>query len=610
MKWRKLIALFSVLLMGFSVFAGCDNGENQPKDTYYTITFALNGGEISGKDVSDGIQIKSGSTFDLSGYQPVRPGFAFQGWKSGSTDYAWDAKIPMNSDITLTAQWQANSYTLTLELNGGSLADGEDSFTLTHGQTFDLSALTAERGGFRLTGWKSGETAYLPDETITVTGNMTLTAQWTLDSSPADMFVFDELEDGSVALAGLAEGVTPESIVLSAAYGDKKITEIKDSAFKDVDSLKYVYLDGATELQKIGDDAFANCSNLEIVSLKGLAKLETLGESVFEGAYSYSETIPNSLKVVDFSGCTALKSIGNYAFRYQRTLGKVDLSVCRNLTTIGKEGFAYCEALETLSLPVSLGEISADFFTGCNSLQRVDVAEGNIFLYSEAGVLYDADQTELIRFPAKSKITEYVVPETVTSIRAGAFAGADLLEKIVLPASVSIKTSTVFADCSSLQEIKFGADPSDNLVIDGVLYNAEGTQLLRYPAGKIDAEFSIPETVLVVADGAFLNAVHLRTLKIPKNVISFGDKLKGCSSLERVEVDEGNTAYSSLDGIFYNKAQTKLLRYPILWKGTGESYTAPATLTETFAEYAFQGGGVSEVIGSVPVEPDNGFKSS
>ena len=49
-----------------------------------------------------------------------------------------------------------------------------------------LSKLPPSRNGYTFTGWSDGENAYHPGDELTVTGNTTLTAQWSSNSTPED----------------------------------------------------------------------------------------------------------------------------------------------------------------------------------------------------------------------------------------------------------------------------------------------------------------------------------------------------------------------------------------------------------------------------------------
>ena len=108
---------------------------------------------------------------------PTKEGYLFTGWedeKGNSYPAGEDGKvkITVTGDMTLTAVWEARSFTVTYVL-----LDGETrTETAAYGQNVTL--VEEPRTGYTFVGWKDGEKVYHAGETITVTGDMTLTAEW------------------------------------------------------------------------------------------------------------------------------------------------------------------------------------------------------------------------------------------------------------------------------------------------------------------------------------------------------------------------------------------------------------------------------------------------
>jgi len=107
---------------------------------------------------------------------PSKPGYTFGGWQSDSvTVTSVGGAI---TDITLTAQWQLVKYNITYVLNGGTNNfdnprdyDAEDDITL----------LPAVRTGYTFTGWKNDNNITVTSIPLESSGNITLTAQWTIN---------------------------------------------------------------------------------------------------------------------------------------------------------------------------------------------------------------------------------------------------------------------------------------------------------------------------------------------------------------------------------------------------------------------------------------------
>ncbi len=119
--------------------------------------------------------VHKGTTVTLEA--PTKEGHLFKGWKDekGNSYPAGEegkVKITVTGDMTLTAVWDARSFTVTYVL-----LDGETrTQTVAYGQTVTLGE--EPRTGYTFVGWKDGEKMYHAGETITVTGDMTLTAEW------------------------------------------------------------------------------------------------------------------------------------------------------------------------------------------------------------------------------------------------------------------------------------------------------------------------------------------------------------------------------------------------------------------------------------------------
>ena len=101
-----------------------------------------------------------------------RTGYTFVGWKDGEKMRQAGETITVTGNVTLTAVWEARTFTVTyVLLNGETRTE-----TVAYGQNVTLGE--EKREGHTFVGWKDGEKVYHAGETITVTGDMTLTAEW------------------------------------------------------------------------------------------------------------------------------------------------------------------------------------------------------------------------------------------------------------------------------------------------------------------------------------------------------------------------------------------------------------------------------------------------
>lgn len=82
-----------------------------------------------------------------------------------------------------------------------------------------------------------------------------------------------------------------------------------------------------------------------------------------------------------------------------------------------------------------------------------------------------------------------------------------------------------------------------------------------------------------IGEYAFEYARHIQTINIPASVTSIGKgAFYGMDELEAINVDPDNPAYTSVDGVLYNKDMTVLIAYPA--KKSVNSFTVPSTVTE------------------------------
>ena len=130
----------------------------------YTITFDTAGGSEIAPIMQDyGTAIAAPA-------DPTREGYTFIGW---------DREIPANmpaENVTLTAQWEINRYTVTFDTNGGSEIA---PITQDYGTAINAPA-DPTREGYTFIGWDKAIPATMPAE------NVTVTAQWQLAARMPD----------------------------------------------------------------------------------------------------------------------------------------------------------------------------------------------------------------------------------------------------------------------------------------------------------------------------------------------------------------------------------------------------------------------------------------
>ena len=99
--------------------------------------------------------------------------------------------------------------------------------------------------------------------------------------------------------------------------------------------------------------------------------------------------------------------------------------------------------------------------------------------------------------------------DVVTSIAARAFYGCTFAASIQIPSTVSSIGALAFAACPNLIYIAVEVGNYSFCDVDGVLYSADGTTLLLYPAMRAGANLTISSVTTEIADMAFYNCAYL-----------------------------------------------------------------------------------------------------
>lgn len=137
-------------------------------------TYSSSGASLTFKGVTTGTNTKNLKTVTAK----VNTGYEFDKWSSTSGT--------VTKETTLTANFKAKTYTVTLDANGGTVST--TTKPVTYGSTYgDLP--TPERTGYTFNGWftsTSGGTQIISSTTVSITAAQILYAQWTIQFTPKE----------------------------------------------------------------------------------------------------------------------------------------------------------------------------------------------------------------------------------------------------------------------------------------------------------------------------------------------------------------------------------------------------------------------------------------
>ena len=353
----------------------------------YKITYNLNGG----KNASDNPATYHVDSGTITLKAPTKNGYKFLGWYS---DSAFNNKVTQLNgkdikDVTLYAKWEIITYTITYQLNGGTLpSSAKKTFTIND---LPLTLQSPSKNGYAFLGWTLNDLNGASITTIKDCKNYTLYASYMDVYLQMQKYTPYSWSDETPYYRVYKYSGTATTVDIPKEYEGLPVKEISSSAFSGNKTVTTINIPNTVE--EIGSSAFDGCTALKNITLP--SGLTEIGYSAFEGCTSLvSVSIP--------SGVT---SIGSNAFADCTSLKSVQLS--NKLSYLGSYAFENCTSLRSINVPGSLTELEYKTFYGCTNLETVILNEG----------LQDISFNVF----TSTKITKIIIPKSVTYINEEAF---------------------------------------------------------------------------------------------------------------------------------------------------------------------------------------------
>ena len=146
------------------------------------VAFDANGG--SGTAPAK-ISVKRGGSVEIPKSSLTREGFYFLGWSTSKTAtaaaYKSGSSLTLNNNITLYAVWQARTWTISFDANGGT-GSIPTTRRITHGNSVVVGTCTLKRDNYYFMGWaedaKATSAKYNSASSIVMTKDVKLYAVW------------------------------------------------------------------------------------------------------------------------------------------------------------------------------------------------------------------------------------------------------------------------------------------------------------------------------------------------------------------------------------------------------------------------------------------------
>ena len=451
----------------------------------------------------------------------------------------------------------------------------------------------------------SGITAYCPDIT-----SIKVDPENRYYSSPDNCNAIINTLNNTL-VAGCKESVIPSGV-----------KRIGDYAFDGCSGL--TTLTTPAGLTDIGDFAFNGCSGLKSVDIsKGVTNV---------GSYAFSECIGLTSVITP----TNMERIGNNAFFHCSNL--LSFTIPDGIKIIERGLFSSCESIVTIEIPASVDSIERSAFEGCMSLRSVTIPEGVTTI--EDYTFSNCQSLEYLSIPSTvtnfgRNIYDYCISlksagpqgggynfeyNWKDTIPANAFYSLYDLESVYIPKTIKAVyeydnrygrlyynddyPSSVFPNCNKLKSIAVSF--TDTKLIRLFINPMTGyTRFIESPMdynlykyNPIESLTLLDDTVKTFTDiltnsikevvfSEYVKDIYPGVFNLePYTIIISDNSQKTFASLvENINVEGGNPAYSSVNGVLFNKDQSELLAYPA---GREGRYRIPSSTT-SIAEYAFSG---------------------
>ena len=288
---------------------------------------------------------------------------------------------------------------------------------------------------------------------------------------------------------------------------------------------------------------------------------------------------------------------GQYTLTGVKDKKAVALDIPEGVTSFGFGALGGCKGLKSLSLPASFRDYTVLMTGGLTELESITVAEDNPYFRGIDGCLYRKSPSglTLLRYPPAKVGDTLVLPEEAFEVDNLVFNDSRYLKRVVLHKGVSRLQGRSFLS-PTVAEVTLPEDNPCYILVNGAILTRDGSKLVCYPTNRQGGEYSVPDGVTVICDGAFMRNANITSLTLPEGLRELEyDVFRECSRLATVSLPDslrliGSGAFYmcvALSTIAIPEGVSKIERTTFLGCSSLAELTLPENL-EVIDEYAFR----------------------
>ena len=138
--------------------------------------------------------------------------------------------------------------------------------------------------------------------------------------------------------------------------------------------------------------------------------------------------------------------------------------------------------------------------------------------------------------------------------------GCTALENPIISKGVKSIGTNAFADCTSITAFEVSGENQTFVSKDGVIFTKDEKELVMYPSGKTDAEYTIPSGTERIREKAFAYNSNVEKINIPDSLRKIGDyAFYFCDGLRRCHHERKKRSQNNRQLCFLRMYNPKVL---------------------------------------------------